>query len=158
MSSSLNSIAATSVNDLYRPFRQKLSDAHYLKVSHWLTLLWGVVQIGVALLVRNQNRSALDQALSVASLINGPVLGVFLVGVFLKRVSEPPALIGMLASMAAMIYIRFATRHRVDVVCLYRQPHYAGRRLAGKFRICSSARESQPAAGGFAHRGGGRNF
>ena len=109
MSSSLNSIAATSVNDLYRPFRQKLSDAHYLKVSHWLTLLWGVVQIGVALLVRNQNRSALDQALSVASLINGPVLGVFLVGVFLKRVSEPPALIGMLASMAAMIYIRFAT-------------------------------------------------
>jgi SSS family transporter len=109
MSSSLNSIAATSVNDLYRPFRQKLSDAHYLKVSHWLTLLWGVVQIGVALLVRNQNRSALDQALSVASLINGPVLGVFLVGVFLKRVSEPPALIGMLVSMAAMIYIRFAT-------------------------------------------------
>ncbi|HEY5839802.1 MAG TPA: sodium:solute symporter, partial [Pyrinomonadaceae bacterium] len=103
MSSSLNSIAATSVNDLYRPFRQKLSDAHYLKVSHWLTLLWGVVQIGVALLVRNQNRSALDQALSVASLINGPVLGVFLVGVFLKRVSEPPALIGMVASMAAMI-------------------------------------------------------
>lgn len=109
MSSSLNAIAATSVNDLYRPFRQKLSDAHYLKVSHWLTLLWGVVQIGVALLVRKQNRSALDQALSVASLINGPVLGVFLVGVFLKRVSEPPALIGMLVSMAAMIYIRFAT-------------------------------------------------
>ena len=109
MSSSLNSIAATSVNDLYRPFRQKLSDAHYLKVSHWLTLLWGVVQIGVALLVRNQNRSALDQALSVASLINGPVLGVFLVGVFLKRVSEPPALIGMLVSMAAVLFIRFGT-------------------------------------------------
>jgi SSS family transporter len=109
MSSSLNSIAATTVNDLYRPFRQKLSDAHYLKVSHWLTLLWGVVQIGVALLVRNQNRSALDQALSVASLINGPVLGVFLVGVFLRRVSQPPALIGMLASCAVMIYIRFGT-------------------------------------------------
>jgi len=109
MSSSLNSIAATTVNDLYRPFRQRLSDRHYLKVSHWLTLLWGVVQIGVALGVRNQGRSALDQALSVASLINGPVLGVFLVGVFLKRVSEPPALIGMLTSCAVMIYIRFAT-------------------------------------------------
>jgi SSS family transporter len=109
MSSSLNSIAATTVNDLYRPFRQRLSDNHYLKVSHWLTLAWGVVQIGVALVVRNQNRSALDQALSVASLINGPVLGVFLVGVFLKRVSEPPALIGMLASCAVMIYIRFGT-------------------------------------------------
>jgi len=109
MSSSLNSIAATTVNDLYRPFRQNKPDRHYLKVSHWLTLIWGVVQIAVALVVRHKERSALDQALSVASLINGPVLGVFLVGVFLRRVSEPPALIGMLVSCLAMLYIRFAT-------------------------------------------------
>src|SRR5262249_34397973 len=70
----------------------------------------GVVQIAVALLVRHQNRSALDQALSIASLINGPVLGVFLVGTFLRRVSEPPALIGMIASILVMLYIFFATR------------------------------------------------
>jgi Na+/proline symporter len=67
------------------------------------------VQIAVALVVRHQNRSALDQALSIASLINCPVLGVFLVGTFLRRVSQPPALIGMLASIAAMLYIFFAT-------------------------------------------------
>lgn len=110
MSSSLNSIAATAVNDLYKPLRPRASDKHYLKVSHVLTLIWGVVQIAVALVVRHQNRSALDQALSIASLINGPVLGVFLVGTFLRRVSQPPALIGMLASIAAMLYIFFATR------------------------------------------------
>lgn len=110
MSSSLNSIAATAVNDLYKPFRANRDDRHYLKVSHVLTLVWGVVQIAVALLVRHRNRSALDQALSIASLINGPVLGVFLVGTFLRRVSEPPALIGMGASIIAMLYIFFATR------------------------------------------------
>jgi SSS family solute:Na+ symporter len=109
LSSSLNSIAATAVNDLYKPFRPKRDDKHYLRVSHWLTLLWGIIQIGVALIVMRQNRSALDQALSVASLINGPVLGVFLVGTFLRRVSEPPALIGMLVSMVVMLYIRFWT-------------------------------------------------
>lgn len=109
LSSSLNSIAATAVNDLYKPFRPKRDDRHYLRVSHWLTLLWGIVQIGVALVAMRQNRSALDQALSVASLINGPVLGVFLVGTFLRRVSEPPALIGMLASIVVMIYVRFWT-------------------------------------------------
>jgi uncharacterized membrane protein HdeD (DUF308 family) len=42
-----------------------------LKVSHVLTLTWGVVQIGVALAVRNQPGSALSMALSIASLING---------------------------------------------------------------------------------------
>jgi SSS family transporter len=105
MSSSLNSIAATAVNDLYKPLRPKRPDQHYLKVSHVLTLVWGVVQIGVALAVRNQPGSALSNALSVASLINGPILGVFLVGTFLRRVSQPPALIGMVVSIAVMVYV-----------------------------------------------------
>ncbi|HEX8289683.1 MAG TPA: sodium:solute symporter [Pyrinomonadaceae bacterium] len=109
LSSSLNSIAATFVNDLYKPFRQNLTDKHYLKVSHWLTLLFGIVQIAVALAVMKQNRSALDQALSIASLINGPVLGVFLVGTFLKKVSQTPALVGMTASILLMLCIKFLT-------------------------------------------------
>src|SRR5215213_2840659 len=110
MSSSLNSIAATAVNDLYKPFRPARDDKHYLKVSHLLTLAWGVVQIGVALAVRNSSGSALSMALSIASLINGPILGVFLVGTFLRRVSQPPALIGMLVSITAMLYVFFATK------------------------------------------------
>jgi len=110
MSSSLNAIAATAVNDLYKPFRPARSDKHYLKVSHVLTLIWGVVQIGVALAVRNQPGSALSMALSIASLINGPILGVFLVGTLLKRVSQPPALIGMLVSLGSMIYVFLATK------------------------------------------------
>ena len=105
MSSSLNSIAATAVNDLYKPFRPARSDKHYLKVSHVLTLIWGIVQIGVALGVRNQPGSALSKALGIASLINGPILGVFLVGTFLRRVSQPAALVGMLVSIAVMLYI-----------------------------------------------------
>ena len=110
MSSSLNSIAATAVNDLYKPFRPNRDDKHYLKVSHVLTLIWGVVQIGVALAVRNQPGSALSMALSIASLINGPILGVFLVGTFLRRVSQPPALIGMVVSIGLMLYVFFGTK------------------------------------------------
>ena len=109
LSSSLNSIAATAVNDLYKPFAPRRDDKHYLRVSHWLTLAWGIVQIGVALFFLKKNRSALDQALSIAGLINGPVLGIFLVGTFLKRVSEPPALVGMIVSIAVMLYVRFMT-------------------------------------------------
>src|ERR671912_609746 len=108
MSSSLNSIAATAMNDLYKPLRRGRSDKHYLKVSHVLTLVWGVVQIGVALVLMKQNRSALDMALSVASLINGPILGVFLVGVFLKRVGQTPALIGMIVSLLIMLCVYLA--------------------------------------------------
>jgi SSS family transporter len=110
MSSSLNSIAATAVNDLYKPFWPGRDDGHYLKVSHVLTLVWGVVQIGVAWAFHRTQASALNQALSIASLINGPILGVFLVGTFLRRVSQPPALIGMLVSIGAMLYVFFGTK------------------------------------------------
>jgi Na+/proline symporter len=109
LSSSLNSIAATFVNDLYKPFKPAADDRHFLRVSHWLTLFFGVVQIVVALAVMRQNRSALDQALSIASLFNGPVLGVFLVGTLLKRVGQTPALVGMTASILLMLYIKFFT-------------------------------------------------
>ncbi|MBV8859112.1 MAG: sodium:solute symporter [Acidobacteria bacterium] len=109
LSSSLNSIAATAVNDLYKPFRPKRGDKHYLRVSQVLTLVWGLVQMAVAVVAMAYPSSALDKALSVASLINGPVLGVFLVGTFLRRVSEPPALVGMLASIVVMLYVRFYT-------------------------------------------------
>jgi SSS family transporter len=109
LSSSLNSIAATFVNDLYKPFKPAADDRHFLRVSHWLTLAFGVVQIVVALAVMRQNRSALDQALSIASLFNGPVLGVFLVGTLLKRVGQTPALLGMTASILLMLYIKFFT-------------------------------------------------
>ncbi len=109
LSSSLNSIAATFVNDLYRPFRPAASDKKLLRVSHWLTLVFGVIQITVALILMNQQRSALDQALSVASLFNGPVLGVFLAGIFLPRVKENHALAAMAVSCAAMFAVRFAS-------------------------------------------------
>ena len=109
LSSSLNAIAATFVNDLYKPFKPAADDRHFLRVSHWLTLAFGIVQILVALAVMKQNRSALDQALSIASLFNGPVLGVFLVGAFIKRANQTAALTGMAASILLILYIKFAT-------------------------------------------------
>src|SRR5688572_15863932 len=108
LSSSLNSIAATAINDLYKPFAKDKSDGHLLKLSGWLTVIIGIIQIVVAIAFMATGESALNLALSVASIFNGPVLGVFLVGTFLKRAKENHALAGMLASMALMIYILLA--------------------------------------------------
>jgi SSS family transporter len=105
MSSSLNSIAATAVTDLYRPLVSRRDDRHYLVVSRWLTLLAGVAQITVALAIRHMTRSALDAALSVASILNGPVLGVFLLGAFSRRAGTPAAFTGMAAGLVAVLTV-----------------------------------------------------
>lgn len=110
LSSSLNSIAATAVNDLYKPFAKDKSDKHLLKMASILTVIVGVVQILVAIAVKDAAASALNQALAVASLINGPVLGVFLVGTFVKKANQTCALIAMITSISLMLYIYFGTK------------------------------------------------
>jgi SSS family transporter len=110
LSSSLNSIAATAVNDLYKPFAREKTDKHFLRVASVLTVIVGVVQIAVAIAVKDAGQSALNQALGVAGLINGPILGVFLVGTFIKKAGQTAALIAMLASIGLMLYIYFGTK------------------------------------------------
>jgi len=109
MSSSLNAIAATSVADLYRPLAPERSDAHYLRVSRGVTAAAGLAQIAVALAVRGSSRSALDSVLSVASLLNGPVLGVFLLGTVSRRAGGAAALAGMSAGLAVVLAARMLT-------------------------------------------------
>jgi len=105
MSSSLNSIAATAVSDLYRPLAPGRNDRHYLTVSRWLTLVAGIAQIGVAIGIRHMTRSALDAALSVASILNGPVLGVFLLGAFSRRAGAAAAFAAMAAGLIAVVCV-----------------------------------------------------
>ncbi|MEZ5423904.1 MAG: sodium:solute symporter [Pyrinomonadaceae bacterium] len=110
LSSSLNSIAATAVNDLYKPFAPEASDRKIVRIAGWLTVIVGIVQIVIAVGFMSSGESALALALSVASLINGPILGVFLVGTLIKRAKEVHALFGMIASICVMVYILLATK------------------------------------------------
>ncbi len=109
LSSSLNSIASTAVNDLYKPFARDKSDRNMMRKAGILTVVVGVVQIAIAVFLKDADSSALNMALAVASLINGPILGVFLVGAFIKAARQPHALIGMLVSIVVMLYVLLAS-------------------------------------------------
>lgn len=100
-SPSVNSIAATALADLYQPLVQQKSDEHYLRVSRVLTVIAGALQITVALALIGQKGSAVNTALGVASLINGPILGVFLLSA-LQREGSAAAFSAMLTGIAAV--------------------------------------------------------
>lgn len=104
MSSSLNAIAATVVSDLARP----RDDRQALRLSRVITVLAGVAQIAVGIAMQHTARSGLDTVLGIASLVNGPILGVFFLGAT-KRASRRSALIGMSAGIAAVAWTAFAT-------------------------------------------------
>ncbi len=108
LSSSLNAIASTAVNDLYTPLVKGRDDRHYLRVSRIVTVIAGLVQIAVGVGLMAGTRSALDMALSVASLVNGPILGVFLLGAT-RRGSPGSALAGMSVGIAAVTAVWLGT-------------------------------------------------
>ncbi len=104
MSSSLNAIAATVVSDLMRP----RDEARSLRLSRVVTVLAGVAQMAVGLAMQRTERSGLNVVLAVAALVNGPILGVFLLGAT-KRATTRSALVGMSAGIAAVSWTAFAT-------------------------------------------------
>jgi SSS family solute:Na+ symporter len=105
MSSSLSAIAGTIVADLTKP----RDDRHAMRLSRILIVLAGIAQIAVGVAMQRTDRSALSIALSIASLINGPILGVFFLGAT-KRATTRSALIGMSAGIVAVALVAFTTK------------------------------------------------
>ena len=99
----LNALASTTVVDFYRPLiRADASDAHYVRVSRWLTALWGLVAIGFALFA--QLTDNLIQAVNIlGSIFYGVVLGLFLVAFFLRRIGGNAVFGGALAAQTLVI-------------------------------------------------------
>ncbi|MCP5118961.1 MAG: sodium/solute symporter [bacterium] len=112
LSSSLSSLASTTLIDFYLPLRRRAgaepSEAATLALGRYATLAWGVVLFGVGLLAR-QWGSVLEAGLSVASVLYGSLLGVFLLGILPRRVGEPAGIAGMIAGFATMMLVKFGT-------------------------------------------------
>src|ERR1700704_1676813 len=75
LSPSINAMAATTVNDFYaKYFRPDAAEQRLMRVSGLWTVIWGVVQIGVAIAAQWMQRSVLDVGLAVLSYASGSVL------------------------------------------------------------------------------------
>ena len=106
LSPSINSLAATTVNDFYLKYwKPKATDPEILRVAHRATIGWGVVQIAIALMATGLNQSVLDAGLAVLGLGAGPVLGAFLVAVMRHRVAAWPLAIAMLVAWASVFSV-----------------------------------------------------
>jgi SSS family transporter len=106
LSPSINSMAATTVNDFYaRYVRPDADEPTLMRVSRTWTIVWGVVQIGVAIGAQRMQRSVLDAGLAVLSWASGPVLGAFLIGTLMPTITEGQAFGGMIAGLVAMTIV-----------------------------------------------------
>ena len=107
LSGSLNSLSSSTVIDFYKPLlKPNATDEELLKLSRWLTAAWGFVLIGIAILARKWG-SVFTTGLTIASLVYGPMLGAFLLGVLTKRANQRGVMTGMAAALIVMAAIWF---------------------------------------------------
>lgn len=109
LSGSLNSLASTTVIDFYQPLAGAgRSDADLLRLARWCTAAWGVVLIAIAVAARGWG-SVFTAGLSIASLVYGPMLGAFLLGVLTTRANQDGVVAGIGVSLVVMLLVKLCT-------------------------------------------------
>lgn len=108
-SSSLNASASALVGDFYQPLiRPEASQAHLLRVGRGATLLFGVLQMLVAILAADfiHNRHVIDLVLELAAFAYGPILGLFLLAATRKQTSPRVAFRCFTAGLAVLVALK----------------------------------------------------
>ena len=103
--SELNALASTTVIDLYkRNQREDRSEAHYIKITQWFTLGWGLLAISVAC-VANLFDNLIQLVNIIGSIFYGNVLGIFLLAFFFKFVKSNAVFIAAIITQLIIIYV-----------------------------------------------------
>jgi len=109
MSAGINSITTASVIDFYqRIFRPQASPEHYATVGRVGTVCWGLLLTGLALFAGHLGDLALGYN-HVSSILSGPMLGIFLLGVLTARATPTGVLVGVFGGMLTVIFFSVKT-------------------------------------------------
>lgn len=112
LSAALNSLASTSIMDFARPMiaaaGRVRSESGFLVLARWATVVWGALLLGIGMLARHWG-SVLEAGLSIASVLYGALLGVFLLGLLTRRANETGAMWAMVIGLVVMLYVKTGT-------------------------------------------------
>lgn len=103
--SALNSLASTTVIDIYkRLIKKNGSDQEYLQASRLATVFWGIICIVMALYA-SKIGNLLEAVNILGSYIYGTILGVFLVAFYVKQVNGRAVFIAALLTEMIIVLL-----------------------------------------------------
>ncbi|MFQ5849350.1 MAG: sodium:solute symporter [Candidatus Binatia bacterium] len=104
LDSALNSMSAVTVRDFYQRYWKKNGDErHYLLVSKGFTFFWGLFCVGFALLFTTTPEATRQTTIvlinAIGSVLYGPILAAFVLGMLTRWAGARPTKIGILAGV-----------------------------------------------------------
>jgi Na+(H+)/acetate symporter ActP len=102
--SGLNSLAATTAIDLYKRNVKVHSEKHYVVATQYFTLFWGIIAIGFAC-VSSLFENLIQLVNIIGSIFYGTVLGIFLIGFYVRYIKGKAVFYGGIISQTIVILI-----------------------------------------------------
>ena len=105
VSTSINSGSTVILTDYYKRYAKKeVTDKDSMKVLYISSLTFSIIGIIIGVAMINV-QSALDAWWKLASVFSGGMLGLFLLGAFMKVVNIKGAIIGVILGLIAILYL-----------------------------------------------------
>ncbi len=105
VSTSINSGSTVVLTDYYKRFSKKeITDRDSMKVLYISSLIISIIGIIIGVAMINV-QSALDAWWKLASVFSGGMLGLFLLGAFVKVINVKGAIIGVILGLIAILYL-----------------------------------------------------
>jgi solute:Na+ symporter, SSS family len=105
--SGLTALASTTAIDIYkRNLKEEKSEKHYVDATKYFTLLWGIIAILFAC-VGSLFENLIQLVNIVGSIFYGTVLGIFLVGFYIKFVKARAIFWSAVVSQLTIFYIYY---------------------------------------------------
>ncbi|MGV7105050.1 sodium:solute symporter [Flavobacterium sp. U410] len=108
--SGLNSLAATTAIDIYKRNVPEKDDKHYVYATQFFTLFWGIIAILFAC-IGTLFENLIQLVNIIGSIFYGTVLGIFLVGFYIKYIKAKAIFLGAGITQLIIFYIYY-----IDVV------------------------------------------
>ena len=103
--SGLNALASTTAIDIFkRNIKEEKSEKYYVNASKFFTVMWGLIAIGFAC-IATLFENLIQLVNIIGSVFYGTVLGIFLVGFYIKFVKAKAIFYSAVISQMAIFYI-----------------------------------------------------
>jgi sodium-coupled monocarboxylate transporter 8/12 len=73
--------------------------------ARWWTLIYGVLVTFLAFVISQFKTNLVESVNTIIGLVGGPMVGLFLLGMFTKRADQRGAIIGGIVGLAASLYL-----------------------------------------------------
>ena len=112
VSAGVNSLTSATLCDFYQTLSKKepLSEPALLVRARWYTLFYGTLVTILAFAIAGMKTNLVESVNSIMGLVGGPLLGLFLLGIFTKRVDTRGALLGCLSGFVVLLFFFFYKR------------------------------------------------